>query len=682
MCAQPCRKPWTLVTGTTDEYGRPSRVRDAGISSRYLLSPKDLCTYRSLEELAASPVVSLKIEGRMKSADYVAVVVSTYRTALDAIAAGTWEPSAAAEQDLLLAFNREFTRGYLLSDRHDRLMGRDAPDNRGLRIGTVTRSDRKSGEVIVRQESAYMPETGDGLLMVHPGDRTETGFSINTPPRTAKDGLHIRTPHPVPSGSAVFVTASRELTARARQIVAKSGPGHQRFLPVDLQATISETGALSLNGSVERPDGVVVPVSCSSGIMLEPARSRPLSREVLALQLEKSGSTPFYIRTLALSYDGDRFAPLAEINRLRREFFDAATERLVASYCPPVEEVQRITHRWQDEAPRYPVRTLNQGTLAGPKPLRITLCVDTLEGVREAVAAGVDTVCFEPETAGPPAACGKEPTFVSPLSVLSEALATCGAHGVELVWKFPRITHDRCLQDLTGCLHSLARQGLAGCMVDTCGAARAVREAAPDIPVHGFLGLNIFNHAAVSAAGDLFSSVTLSMELSRDEIALLAAAMASRKITLPCNLVVQGVAETLVSADCIRRLYSPCNRGTTEEIRGREFFGIRDEEGRIYPVRGNGSCTSRIGNCTELSLIEYLPVIRSLGISGITIDARNRTPAYIRAIGRIYRSATADLASRQANGRRAAGMASWKQEIEAIASGPVTTGHFLRGLQK
>jgi putative protease len=265
MCAQPCRKPWTLVTGTTDEYGRLSRVRDAGISSRYLLSPKDLCTYRSLEELVTSPVVSLKIEGRMKSADYVAIVVSTYRTALDAIAAGTWEPSAAAEQDLLLAFNREFTRGYLLSDRHDRLMGRDAPDNRGLRIGTVTRSDRKSGEVIVRQESAYMPETGDGLLMVHPGGSGETGFSINTPPRTAKDGLHIRTPGLVPPGSAVFVTASRELAARARQIVAKSGPGYQRVLPVDLQATISETGALSLNGSVERPDGVVVPVSCSSG---------------------------------------------------------------------------------------------------------------------------------------------------------------------------------------------------------------------------------------------------------------------------------------------------------------------------------------------------------------------------------------------------------------------------------
>lgn len=683
MCAQPCRKPWTLVSGTTDEFGRPVRVQDAGLSSRYLLSPRDLCTYRNLEELVASPVVSLKIEGRMKSADYVAIVVSTYRTALDAIAAGTWEPSAAAEQDLLLAFNREFTRGYLISDRHDRFMGRGAPDNRGLRIGTVTRSDRPTGEAIIRMESPYLPETGDGLLMVHPGGSNETGFSINVPPRTAKDGLHIRTFGPVPPGSAVFVTASRELAARARLIMAKSGPGYHRPLPVDLQATTSPEGTLTLTGQVERPDGVVVPVCCSSDIVLVPARSRPLSREVLALQLEKSGGTPFYVRTLALSYDGTRFAPLAEINRLRREFFDAATERLVASYCPPVEEVQRITHRWQDEAPRYPVRTPEEGSLAGPGPGRIIICVDTLDGVREAVAAGVDTVCFEPETARPPAACGGESSFVSPVPALSGALAACRAHGVELVWKFPRITTDRCLQDLTGCLAFLGPEGLAGCMVDTFGAARAVRDAAPNIPIHGFLGLNIFNHAAVSAAGDLFSSVTISSELSRDDIALLVSNMASRNITLPCHLVVQGVAETLVSADCIRRLHVPCNRGTPEAAReGREFLGIQDEDGRVYPVWGGGSCVTRIGNCTELSLIEYLPFIRSLGISGITIDARHRSPSYIRAICRIYRSAAADLASRQANGRRAAGMASWKKEIEAIASGPVTTGHFLRRLRE
>ena len=149
MCAQPCRKPYTLVTGDQDEYGRPERIRDLQTPGHYLLSPKDLCTYRHLPELVKAPVVSLKIEGRMKSPEYVAVVVSTYRRALDAIAAGDWKPAPEAERDLLLAFNRGFTRGYLFGDRHGALMARDAPDNRGICIGTVTKQDERSGTVTV-----------------------------------------------------------------------------------------------------------------------------------------------------------------------------------------------------------------------------------------------------------------------------------------------------------------------------------------------------------------------------------------------------------------------------------------------------------------------------------------------------------------------------------------------------
>ena len=61
----------------------------------------------------------------MKSPEYVAIVVSTYRRALDAAAAGTFVPDKAVERDLVLAFNREFTRGYLFGDRNEKLMGRD-----------------------------------------------------------------------------------------------------------------------------------------------------------------------------------------------------------------------------------------------------------------------------------------------------------------------------------------------------------------------------------------------------------------------------------------------------------------------------------------------------------------------------------------------------------------------------
>ena len=92
MCAQPCRKPYMLVTGDQDEYGCPVNLHPLPQPERFLLSPKDLCTYSHLPELVRTSVASLKIEGRMKSPEYVATVVSIYRRALDTIARGTWQP--------------------------------------------------------------------------------------------------------------------------------------------------------------------------------------------------------------------------------------------------------------------------------------------------------------------------------------------------------------------------------------------------------------------------------------------------------------------------------------------------------------------------------------------------------------------------------------------------------------
>jgi putative protease len=678
MCAQPCRKPWTMVTGTMDEYGRPAQVRDIPARDRFLLSPKDLCTYRHLRELVQSPVASLKIEGRMKSPEYVAIVVSTYRKALDAIAAGTWVPSDAAGRDLLLAFNRGFTAGYLFGERHGRLMGRDAPDNRGLPIGTVIRYDQKNSRAIIRPESPVMPEPGDGLLISHPGGSGETGFALNTGPVLTKGELQLRVPRPVPAGSTVFITNSRELDARARQLIAKTGPGLRRPLPLDIRGEVSPKGALVISGSVERPDGTVIPVSCRPEAPLAPAESRPLSKEMIARQLEKSGGTPFAVRSLALAYDGTRFAPLAEINRLRREFFAAATEQLVASYRPAMSEVRRVQHRWQEMAARAP----DNGTPDASEPLRIGTCVDTIEGVLEAAAAGIDTVYFEPDLTSHPKTCGLEGSLLSPLPLMQEALAGCREHGAALVWKLPRITHYRQLRFLTGHLPALAEAGLSGCMVENHGAARAVRSACAGIPIMGFTGLNIFNHAAVMAAAPDFSRVTLSPELSRDEIALLHANLASRHVTVQCALVVQGTSEAMVTEDCLKKLYDPCTKQGPDSNTSRKFLGIRDDEGQIYPVRDGGECQNSIGNCRELCLLGYLPTFPTLGISEAVIDARHRPPAYVRAISRIYRNAVAGMSAGTATGTGPARNVSPKNGISRITLGGLTAGHFLRGLKE
>ena len=122
----------------------------------------------------------------MKSPQYVAIVVSTYRRALDAIARGGWKADPGAERDLLLAFNRGFTAGYLFGEKHGSLMARDAPDNRGIVIGVVTKQDAVTGAVTIKPSGTILPATGDGLLFADPaGRREDWGFLLNNAPDSA-----------------------------------------------------------------------------------------------------------------------------------------------------------------------------------------------------------------------------------------------------------------------------------------------------------------------------------------------------------------------------------------------------------------------------------------------------------------------------------------------------------------
>ena len=196
MCAQPCRKPYVLLRGEKDRYGRPASLAAQSQRERFLISTRDLCVYRHLDRIVRSPVESLKIEGRMKSPEYVAIVTSIYRRALEAIAKGKWSPTPEDERDLALSFNRDFTEGHLLGARD--VMGREMSDNRGVLIGSVASFDVQRGEAAIRLSGLFCPEKGDGLVFQAPGQ--EMGLVVQKV--VQKDGLlRLMTPERVRPGS-------------------------------------------------------------------------------------------------------------------------------------------------------------------------------------------------------------------------------------------------------------------------------------------------------------------------------------------------------------------------------------------------------------------------------------------------------------------------------------------------
>ena len=119
-CAQPCRLPYELMEN------------DKTINKGYLLSPRDLCGLEYLPQLVNAGVSCLKIEGRMKTPEYVATVTRIYRKYLDlAISGETFEISQQDKNDLLQVFNRGgFSSGHLAPNANKDLVYKTKSNNR------------------------------------------------------------------------------------------------------------------------------------------------------------------------------------------------------------------------------------------------------------------------------------------------------------------------------------------------------------------------------------------------------------------------------------------------------------------------------------------------------------------------------------------------------------------------
>ncbi|MDT8358389.1 MAG: peptidase U32 family protein, partial [Methanomicrobiaceae archaeon] len=248
-CAQPCRKPYLLLAGKTDEYGRPREVCTMPTRGDFLLSPRDLALYPHLPRVLGLPVSALKIEGRMRSPEYVAVVVDVYRNAIDAVAEGRWSASGDEMDALLLAFNREFTGGYCMGERGSAVISPDRPDNRGIPLGTVFSSDLRNKTITVRLTGSRVPRAGDGVVGIDAHTGEATGWVVRPPFSVEGRVVRMAFPRHLPPGSTLSLTRSRSEEDRARSVMRRPG-GTRRPVRIDIQVRW-EGNTPVLTGSVE-----------------------------------------------------------------------------------------------------------------------------------------------------------------------------------------------------------------------------------------------------------------------------------------------------------------------------------------------------------------------------------------------------------------------------------------------
>ncbi|GAB4365527.1 MAG: DUF3656 domain-containing protein [Elainellaceae cyanobacterium] len=372
-CAQACRMPYELIVD-----GKPLDLGDR----KYLLSPQDLAGLDVLPDLLKAGVSSLKIEGRLKSPEYVANVTRVYRQALDRAASA---PAPDDRYRLDMAFSRGLYTGWFRGINNQELVHARFGKKRGAFLGTVVRMQKEQVVIALAESIASAAvKPGDGVVFDsgHP-EAPEEGGRVYTVKQNGKEAvltfgrndLNLRR---IKVGDRVWKTSDPELDRQLRQSFAGEVPKFQR--PIDLE----------VYGSIEQPLVVIARdeqghvVQVESAMPLVAAHSKPLTSDRLQDQLGRLGQTPFRLAKLVNHLEGEVMLPVSELNRLRREV------------VTQLEQLRTQPKRWQlNPNTSYQNLLPRPLTSSSPATPSLIVLVRHLNQLQAALESGIQTLYCE-----------------------------------------------------------------------------------------------------------------------------------------------------------------------------------------------------------------------------------------------------------------------------------------------
>jgi len=320
QCAQACRLPYQMMVD-----GRIEPLADA----RYLLSPGDLYALEQVPEIVNLGVAALKIEGRYKDAEYVALTTQAYRKAVDQ----AWEGNAvniAAEEKLRLeqVYSRGLGPFFLTGTNHQAVVTGRAPRHRGVLMGYVTlvESDRVLVEPADSARIAPL-KAGDGVVFDaadwrSPEEPEEGGRVYEAAARNRQVELRfangaIRFDR-IRVGDLLWRTHDPGLDRIARPFLQPSSPVARQ--PVNVHVIAREGSPLEAEWWLARRPEIRVTVRSSTPLVS--AQNRALNIEALRDQFSRLGNTAYELREVTAELSASPFAPASVLNQLRREAVD------------------------------------------------------------------------------------------------------------------------------------------------------------------------------------------------------------------------------------------------------------------------------------------------------------------------------------------------------------------------
>ncbi len=642
-CAQPCRQRYRFIDTSSGH-----EVYD-GSQANYLLSTKDLCTVGILPEIVKAGVHSLKIEGRMKSPEYVATVTRIYRKYLDFIGSDRQYTVKDDDiKDLKSVFNRGgFTKGFIGGDNKLNLMSTDTPSHKGVVCGKVIGFDERARMVDIKLETAL--RHGDVIKSNPESDDRTTVTKILSDGEKVKYGsagavVKIQTSQFWSKGDVVYKVYDKKLMEKAETSYSgklyKKVPLYAEFFlgfgkPVQLVVWDDEGNKVEAAG--KKP--------------AEGAKKTVLTPERVLDQLESMGNTPFYLARAEIHMEDELFLPVSEINSVRRKAVEAIGE----------ERIRRRVNRCEDEKvfrEQLNVISRDAGEIRteSNKP-GISVFVPNIELLEQSNLQNVSRIYI-------PAA-----QFYSD-RVIPGVIEDINRKGTEVFIAFPRITDRPEMERIYHSIKKIEDCGFAGALIGNLGLVK-IFKILKNFKIHADYSFNLLNRFSAESLQRLgLDGITISPELELKQLQKVISGT-----SIESEIMVHGRIPLMTSRYCFAGdiLHGCGAAGEESRTCRKQDYGLKDKTGAVFPILFDPECCRfDILNSKVLCLAWDFEEIKKLGARHIRVDLTHEKKENIRE--------TINLYSRLLEEGDEV-LDKYREILEDIKQRGFTRGHYFRGVE-
>ena len=598
-CAQPCRQKYK-VEGLKKED--------------YYLSPCDLNLFNKLKDISELNIACIKIEGRMRNKEYLAIVISNYRKALNKLKSGKEMES----EEISLVFNRGFSQGQFNNTSKRSLRAGHV----GLKIGKVI--DARKNQIAIKIDDSIknIPEKGDGLLLVKNDD--DYGFEISQNPSittlnhfkkgknkqikdlTRKNKVLIvkkvrqnKKSNFNLNESEAYLTKKNNLIKKAREIENKGNS----YVKSKLILTFSIKNKFpQLKGRLTLANKKEIECEVRGNTPFEKPLKKSVTRETIQKQLSKVDNYPYQITQININYDGTLFLPISKINELRRELFEKLEHELVNSTKHKTKKI-KLNLKEREKSEIKPCFSFYTNNLSHLKE------INNVKRVYLEIPPEYDDLNIIHD---------EKYNLNHMINFLKEAIEISMTKDYELIWKWPDIAHDKLIKTLNKV------RGILNKMHYT-------------IPImsnnfkgeYGPYSMNITNTETIKSLEN-YKILTLSPELTKKDYEDIIKFCESQN---QLEILVQG------SVELMKTRYSLLYGKEIKKAKNNSKNFLIDRNNRRYPIHKSISGEELIlFNCEDLSLLKEIEHLKHIGFSNFSIDGRWKDNCYYKII-EIYESA-------------------------------------------